>query len=236
MSKEFYPITDPEIRKKFGQALKDKYLGYYIAYEIIVETGIAGQNLLEFKVEDIKNKEIITVPKWRGEGTENLPLSKPLQKNIAEYIDGAPLHRNLLVSRHQPEKPLILTTLKYVLSQTAQELGLEDISIFSLRKTYMYNLLQSTGDVELIKRKLHLENYYELYDYFGVDGNLPDLKKYVEETNCIAELIGDITTKLTTINENYMSLSEADISKFVKYARRKSSQLDYFIQEIQKQE
>lgn len=55
------PIKDEDTLRLFGNALKEVDYKYYIMFEVGVGTGLQLQDILSFKVKDVRDKDEITV-------------------------------------------------------------------------------------------------------------------------------------------------------------------------------
>ena len=103
------PIKDEDTLRLFGNALKEVDYKYYIMFEVGVGTGLQLQDILSFKVKDVRDKDEITVEI----GTKNIKnifkvpedLKKTISVNIKHMIK---LFKENIVAEAEPEAKALL--------------------------------------------------------------------------------------------------------------------------------
>ena len=80
------PIKDEQVLQKFKDTLKEIDEKYLILFEIGIGTGLQLQDILQFKVGDVRGKESLTVNIGARSIEQTFHLSSELQKIIADFI------------------------------------------------------------------------------------------------------------------------------------------------------
>ena len=100
------PIKDQKTLVLFGEKLKEVDYKYYIMFELGVGTGLQLQDILAFKIKDVRNKKKITV-KIGKKGVKNVyDIPENLQKIIKEFTDGKDPETYLILGHSTNNKPV----------------------------------------------------------------------------------------------------------------------------------
>ena len=80
------PIKDEETIEAFGEALKEIDEKYYILFQLGIGTGLQLQDILAFKVKDVKDKKELKVTIGKHKQKIVFKIPPKLQKEIKEFI------------------------------------------------------------------------------------------------------------------------------------------------------
>ena len=76
------PIKDEETLEAFAEALKDIDEQYYFMFEFGIVTGLQLQDVLKFKVKDVKDKKEINVKIGKHKQKITFKIPAKLQKEL----------------------------------------------------------------------------------------------------------------------------------------------------------
>ena len=82
------PIKDDETLQKFRDTLRSVDDKYYILFEIGIGTGLQLQDILQFKVKDVRGKDMLIAVIGTRQIEQAFPLKPELQAVITDFIDG----------------------------------------------------------------------------------------------------------------------------------------------------
>lgn len=129
-------ITSPIMQEKLGDLLRKKSQKLYLIYLISLQTGIPVTILLKKRIRDIRDKNCVDYVIRVTNCT--VPFSKELREELSDYCSGKNDDEWLFPGKN-PEQPFLLLTVQRSITSTSRQLGLSDVTVNSIRKTFLYN-------------------------------------------------------------------------------------------------
>ncbi len=202
-------ITSPIMQEKLGELLRKKNQKLYLIYLISLQTGIPVTILLKKHIGDVRDKEnidyVIRVTNY------SVPFSKELKEELSSYCIGKK-DDDWLFPGKQPDQPYPLLTVQRSVTSTAMRLNLSDVTIKSIRKTFLYN--------EYCRGALTLQQFIELTGHpsseqlkrcYGIDYQYPDSPKSSEKIRIIDDKsLADLFLKMDQVK--YLLLTKEKIA------------------------
>ena len=178
------PIKDEDTLRLFGNALKEVDFKYYIMFEIGVGTGLQLQDILSFKVKDVRGKDEITVEI----GTKNIKntfhVPKELQIIIDKYTEGKNPESYLILGHSTSNKPVSREQAYRVLRAAGHSIGLSSIGAQTMRKTFAWKYYKETGDIYYLQNLFNHASPSITYRFIGEKPNMDVvLKKMTPQEN-----------------------------------------------------
>ncbi len=178
------PIKDQKTLKLFGEALKEVDYKYYIMFELGIGTGLQLQDILAFKIKDVRNKKKITVTIGKQKAKFDFAIPEYLQKIIKEYTEGKDPETYLILGHSTSNKPVSREQAYRVLRSVGHKVGLSSIGAQTMRKTYAYNYFKETGDIYYLQSLFNHASPSITYRFIGEKPNIEIfLKKMTPQEN-----------------------------------------------------
>lgn len=178
------PIKDKETLKNFGEQLKDVDYKYYIMFEIGVGTGLQLQDILKFKVKDVRGKSEITVKIGTKHIKNTFRFSEDLQKIISDYTENRDPDSYLILGHRTMNKPVSREQAYRVLRAAGHKIGLNSIGAQTMRKTFAWNYYKETGDIYYLQNLFNHASPSITYRFIGEKPNIEIfLKKMTPQEN-----------------------------------------------------
>ena len=149
------PIKDDETLQKFRDALRSVDDKYYILFEIGIGTGLQLQDILQFKVKDVRGKDMLIAVIGTRQIEQAFPLKPELQAVITDFIDGRDDDEYLITGYASTHKPLSREQAYRIFKQTGNRIGLKSIGTQTMRKTFAWRYYKETGDIQYIQNLLN---------------------------------------------------------------------------------
>ena len=210
------PIKDDETLQKYREALRSVDDKYYILFEIGIGTGLQLQDILQFRVKDVRDKDKLIAVIGTRQIEQSFPLKEELQAVISDFIDGRDDDEYLITGYASTHKPLSREQAYRIFKQTGNRIGLKSIGTQTMRKTFAWRYYKETGDIQYIQNLLNhaspnitfryigeKPNIRVIYDKITDDGNQKAMeylltdKKGVEDIDAIIHELKQIRRKLT---------------------------------------
>lgn len=210
------PIKDEETLQKFKQTLRAIDDKYYILFEIGIGTGLQLQDILQFKVKDVRDKEYLTAVIGTRKIERTFPLKQELQAVISEFIKGRADEEYLITGYASTNKPLSREQAYRIFKQTGSKIGLKSIGTQTMRKTFAWRYYKETGDIHYIQTLLNHASPNITFRYIGEKPNIQVIyDKITEDENMKAMQylltdkrgINDIDTIITELKHIRKQLS-----------------------------
>ncbi len=166
------PIKDEETLVMFAEALKEIDEKYYILFELGIGTGLQLQDILAFKVKDVKGKKelVVKIGKHKQKIVFKIPAN--LQKEIAAFIKGRPDNEYLIKGHRTKNKPVSREQAYRVLRSAGHHVGLHSIGAQTMRKTYAYRYYRETGDIYHLQALFNHASPSITYRFIGEKPNV----------------------------------------------------------------
>lgn len=178
------PIKDEETLERFKQELRKVDDKYYILFEIGVGTGLQLQEILKFKIKDIRGKESIEA----SIGTKNIKrifnIPKDLQEIISKFTEGKEPEAYLIQGHASSTAALSREQAYRVFKSVGKSMGLNSIGAQTMRKTFAWRYYKATDDIYYLQNLLNHASPSITYRYIGEKPSVEVvLKKMTPEEN-----------------------------------------------------
>lgn len=178
------PIKDEETLEKFKQKLKEVDDKYYILFEIGVGTGLQLQEILKFRIKDIRGKEEIEA----FIGTKGIKrifqIPEELREVIRQYTEGKEQEAYLIQGHSGSDAALSREQAYRVFKSVGKSMGLNSIGAQTMRKTFAWRYYKATNDIYYLQNLLNHASPSITYRYIGEKPNVEVvLKKMTPEEN-----------------------------------------------------
>ena len=178
------PIKDKDTLKNFGEQLKEVDYKYYIMFELGVGTGLQLQDILKFKVKDVRGKSEITVKIGTKHIENKFYISEDLQKIISDYTENRDPNSYLILGHRTMNKPVSREQAYRVLRAAGHKIGLNSIGAQTMRKTFAWNYYKETGDIYYLQNLFNHASPSITYRFIGEKPNIEIfLKKMTPQEN-----------------------------------------------------
>lgn len=167
------PIKDDETLQKFRDALRSVDDKYYILFEIGIGTGLQLQDILQFRVKDVRDKDKLIAVIGTRQIEQSFPLKEELQAVISDFIDGRDDDEYLITGYASTHKPLSREQAYRIFKQTGNRIGLKSIGTQTMRKTFAWRYYKETGDIQYIQNLLNHASPNITFRYIGEKPNIP---------------------------------------------------------------
>lgn len=178
------PIKDEETLQKFREALRAVDDKYYILFEIGIGTGLQLQDILQFRVKDVRNKDTLHAVIGTRQIERTFPLKPELQAVIADFIKDRDDEEYLITGYASTNKPLSREQAYRIFKQTGSKIGLKSIGTQTMRKTFAWRYYKETGDIHYIQTLLNHASPNITFRYIGEKPNIQVIyDKITEDEN-----------------------------------------------------
>ncbi len=178
------PIKDEETLQRFKGTLRAIDDKYYILFEIGIGTGLQLQDILQFKVKDVRGKDALAAEIGTKKIIRTFPLKPDLKAIIDEYIQGKDDEEYLITGYASTNKPLSREQAYRIFKQTGTRVGLKSIGTQTMRKTFAWHYYKETGDIHYIQNLLNHASPNITYRYIGEKPNIQVIyDKITEDEN-----------------------------------------------------
>lgn len=178
------PIKDEETLQKFRDALRAIDDKYYILFEIGIGTGLQLQDILQFRVKDVRDKDALHAVIGTRQIERIFPLKPELQAVIKDFIAGRDDEEYLITGYASTNKPLSREQAYRIFKQTGSKIGLKSIGTQTMRKTFAWRYYKETGDIHYIQTLLNHASPNITFRYIGEKPNIQVIyDKITEDEN-----------------------------------------------------
>lgn len=160
------PIKDEETLQIFEEALKQSDLKYYIMFEIGVGTGLQLQDILKYRVKDLRGKEFLTV----HIGTRQIELTYRIPEELQEIIRTYTKElgdEDYVFHGHRPTSPLTREQAYRALKAVSLQVGISSVGAQTMRKTFAWKYYKETGDIHFLQNLFNHATPSITYRFIG---------------------------------------------------------------------
>ena len=143
-------------------------------FVIGINTGLRIGDLLQLKVENVKNKSHIIIKEQKTSKNKQFLINSNLRKELNEYIEGMADYDHLFQSRVGDNKPISRFQAYRILSAAGKKAGLDRIACHSTRKTFGYHHYKRYKDVALLQKLFNHSSPSITLDYIGITQDIID--------------------------------------------------------------
>lgn len=178
------PIKNEETLQNFKEALRAVDDKYYILFEIGIGTGLQLQDILQFRIKDVRGKDTLHAVIGTRQIEREFPLKPELQKIIADFIEDKNDEEYLITGYASTNKPLSREQAYRIFKQTGSRTGLKSIGTQTMRKTFAWRYYKETGDIHYIQTLLNHASPNITFRYIGEKPNIQVIyDKITEDEN-----------------------------------------------------
>lgn len=150
-SHKVQPIRDKEKIDCMKKYLKRKSERDYFLFHMGINIGLRISDLIELKVEDVKDKRFTYVKEQKTKKPKKIKINAALQEAIADYISFMELEDDDYLFQSRNGGHISRVQAWRILNEAADHCGLDEIGTHSLRKTFGYHYYQKTKDVAMLQ-------------------------------------------------------------------------------------
>lgn len=134
-----------------GQSLRD-----YLLFVLGINSGLRISDLLKLNVEDVLDKERISIREQKTGKAKDFPLSDACKKAINEYLKANNLKTGCLFASRKGDQPISRVQAYRIINEAAHRVGIKEaVGTHTLRKTFGYHAYQSGVDITRIQKLLN---------------------------------------------------------------------------------
>ena len=170
------PIRDKEIIQKFKNELLKNGTRDYLMFTMGVNVGLRISDMLNLKVEDVRDKSHITITEQKTGKNKRFLINSMLREDINKYIDGMNDDAWLFPSRktNNGEKAITRVQSYRILNNVADKLGIEEVGTHTLRKTFGYHHYKQHKDVAILQDIFNHAAPSVTLRYIGINDDIKD--------------------------------------------------------------
>ncbi|RDY30303.1 site-specific integrase [Lachnotalea glycerini] len=144
------PIRDMGTVLDIADYLKLRKTRDYVMFMFGVYSGLRISDILMFRVRDVRNKDFISIREKKTGNEKKFPINKDLKEILNTYIAPKKDFEYLFKTPNQPNKPITRQQAYNILSNAANQFGIEAVGTHTLRKTFGYHMYKQTNDAALL--------------------------------------------------------------------------------------
>lgn len=171
--KTVQPIRDKKLIERMKNELKKSGTRDYMMFCFGINIGLRISDILNLKVEDIKDKTHITLTEQKTGKVRRIKING-IQDDLNEYIQGMNDHDYLFRSQKGDNSPISRVQAYRILNKAAHNLGIEEIGTHTMRKTFGYHFYQKTKDVALLQGLFQHSAPSVTLRYIGISQDIMD--------------------------------------------------------------
>lgn len=172
--KEVQPIRDKKkIEEMKTELLKQGYRDYML-FVLGINTGLRISDLLDLKVQDVKDKTHIILTEQKTGKIKRFMINGQLKQDIDKYIDNMGDNEYLFQSQKGYNKPISRVQAYRILNKAAENIGLEEIGTHTLRKTFGYWHYKQYKDIALLQELFNHSAPSVTLRYIGINQDIMD--------------------------------------------------------------
>ncbi|NJP39372.1 site-specific integrase [Alkalicoccus luteus] len=168
------PIRSTEKIKEVKAILKRRSKRDYFLFVLGINTGLRVSDLLQLKVEDVKDRTHINIKEKKTGKQKKFKLNKSAIEAIKDYTETLDDDRYLFAGFKNKEKAISRVQAYRILNEVAKEAGLKEIGTHTMRKTFGYHFYQKTKDVALLQTIFNHSAPSVTLKYIGVNQDMMD--------------------------------------------------------------
>ena len=163
------PIRNKKQIETLKKYLKGQDIRNYLLFVLGINSGLRISDLLKLTIEDVQNKERITIREQKTGKLKDFPIGETCKKAINEYLKTTGITRGTLFISRKGGKPITRVQAYRILSEAAKTIGIiEPIGTHTLRKTFGYFAYINGTDITRIQRLLNHSTPSVTLSYIGI--------------------------------------------------------------------
>ena len=150
-------------------------VSWYMLLLLGFNTSLRIGDICELRVKDVRDRERVRVVAEKTGKMSNIKLQADAQKRIAALLRGRGEDEYVLQSRQKSGKtgelrPISRQRAFGIVKEIARRAEFEGhAGCHTMRKTFAYELYQTTGDLSLVQKVLNHSSQMETLRYIGLD-------------------------------------------------------------------
>jgi len=168
------PIRDREKLEEMKMELLKLGFKNYLMFVVGINTGLRISDILELKVNDLKDKTHIKIIEQKTNKIKRFLINSLLKIEINKFIKGMADEEYLFQSRKGENKPISRVQAYRILNSAAESIGLEEIGTHTLRKTFGYWHYKQYKDVALLQEIFNHSAPSVTLRYIGINEDIKD--------------------------------------------------------------
>ena len=176
------PIEDMRMVNKWLQIAKEHDanrkkggVSWYLLLVLGFNTGLRIGDICNLRVKDVRGRERVNIEAQKTDKMSDIKLQAAAQKVFAAALKGKGEDEYVLASRQKgrrdgKEKPISRQRCYSIIKEIARQAGFEEhVGCHTMRKTFAYDLYQTTNDLSLVQKVLNHSSQMETLRYIGLD-------------------------------------------------------------------
>jgi integrase len=163
------PIRDRYKIFEIDKLLKDKAAKYQIMFQIGIYSGLRISDILKLRVEDVKDKEYITLKETKTRKEKRFKIKKILKASLRAYCTDKEKYEFLIPSNRKIQKAISRGMAYKVINQVGEQAGVVDLGTHTMRKTFGYHFYKQTGDIVTLQQIFNHSSIKITTAYIGID-------------------------------------------------------------------
>lgn len=156
-----------------NELLRSGYRNYMI-FNIGINTGLRISDLLNLKVEDVKNKTHIIIKEKKTGKMKRILINSNLKMDIDKYIYNMRNEEYLFKSQKGDNTPITRVQAYRILNSAAYKVGLDEVGTHTLRKTFGYFHYKQYKDVAILQDIFNHSSPSITLRYIGINDDIKD--------------------------------------------------------------
>ncbi|GGI42711.1 tyrosine-type recombinase/integrase [Mammaliicoccus stepanovicii] len=165
------PIKNKDDIRAMYEVLKSHSERDYLLFSLAIHTGLKVNQILNLTVQELLDEDNDIKYNWSNEDKDFIKVVIPLhlRSSLLSYIKYEMLQRDDFVFRSIKTKKQLSRQQAYrIIHVAAEEVGLHNIGLYSLRKTFAYHAFKSGISVSIIQKYLGHQSLLETLKFIDV--------------------------------------------------------------------
>lgn len=164
-----------KIAEGHDRARKRGGVSWYLLLVLGFNTGLRIGDICQLRVRDVRGRERVRVVAEKTGKMCNVKLQADVRKKLDAELRGRDGEEYVLLSRQRSgktgeDKPISRQRAYAIVKEIARRAGFrEHAGCHTMRKTFAYELYQTTGDLSLVQKVLNHSSQMETLRYIGLD-------------------------------------------------------------------
>jgi integrase len=163
------PIRDRYKIFEIENTLKKKALKYQVMFQIGIYSGLRISDILKLRVEDVKDKEYITLRETKTRKEKRFKIKKTLKNTLKLYCSEMEKYEYLVQSNRGSNKAISRGMAYKVIKQAGIMSGIHNLGTHTMRKTFGYHFYKQTGDIVTLQQIFNHSSAKITIGYIGID-------------------------------------------------------------------
>ncbi len=164
------PIRSKKQIDSIKRHLKSYNLRDYLLFVLGINSGLRISDLLLLTIEDVEEKNRVTLREKKTGKIKDFPLSDSCKKAIQEYLLDTKITSKWLFKSKKGDFPITRIQAYRIINKAARAIGIKEeaIGTHTLRKTFGYWAFKNGVDVTKIQKLLNHSSPSVTLTYIGI--------------------------------------------------------------------